>query len=510
MKRLLIPIIMLILLAPACSSLSGSSANTPTAAAQPSPLPPDQGSPCGDGVCRGPENAQNCPADCAAGSESQPSPISPAPAAITPVGGQLITYVPSDGIGNIAVKISLPETPRYPDGAGVVVEIATFFTPSRDYYSSVDVTSIGLILVSYLWPGQSARSGEQSDGVNDYGGETATQALRDVIRFAAGQIPNRDGYYLDELIAIPPLTGQIGLYAFSHPGLAAVNVLALYGDQIPEVGYLVGRENPTLDTFSSVELGHFDEQRFPILNPIYHYPEDYTPTEILLDYSSARWDADYTEAESEYIGRPYFDLNNNGARDEEDYTLGFRVPSMYDKRVYSTALTQALADNGALSDANWPSDLSTPQEAASLWPFRTSVHRYPDLAVKTPDLKVMLVFALQQHVQPQPDKPNIHQAYDGFHHAAGLWVRMNPDAAYLAWLDPDLGAASPEHPANTEPDEWMSIEGWAYPNQSGSDKLAPLAAVAEMADRLHENNWDADLEQVLVDYLSAIKSDPNG
>lgn len=493
MKRVLIPFIVLVLLTPACN-LPGSSADTPESATQPPPLPPDQGSPCGDGVCQGPENTQNCPVDCADTASSGTSTDRPVPA-----GGTLKTYVPSDGIGDIAVQVSLPETPRYPDGAGVVVEIATFFTTGRDYYSSVDVTAIGLMHVSYLWPGQSARSGEQSDGVFDYGGEIAVQALRDVIRFAAGQIPDRDGYYLEDLIVIQPLSDQVGLYAFSHPGLAAVNVMALYGDQIPEVGYLVGRENPTLDTFSSVELGHFDKQHRPILNPLYSYPAGYTPTEISLDYSSIRWDADYTEAKSQYVGRPYFDLNNNGLRDESDYTLDFRVPSMYDKRVYSTALTQALMDNGALSAANWPPDLSTPLEAANLWPFRTSVHRYPDLAVKTPDLKVMLVFALRQHVQPQPDKPNIHQAYDGFHHGANLWVRMNPDSAYLTWLNSDLGAASPEHAANTEPADWMSIDEWAYPNQAGSNILAPLAAVAEMADRLHENNWSVDLEQVLVD-----------
>ena len=422
-----------------------------------------------------------------------------APPPVTPAGGSMITYVPSEG-GYIAVQVSLPETGRYPDGASVVVEVATFLTGSGDFYTSLDATELGLIQVAYLWPGTTSPStGAHSDGTYDYGGEEGIKGLRDVLRYVTGQIPDRDGYYLAERLAITPLTDQVGLYAFSHPGIAAVNVLADYGDQVPGVRYLVGRENPTVDTITAVELGYFDDGR-AVLNPLYDYPDDYTPIAINLDYSSIRWDADYVDEARGYVGRPYFDLNDNGVVDASDHPLGPRVPTMYDKRFYSTALTQALLDNGALSEADWPADLGTPIEAAELWPYRSSTHRYPALAARTPDLKAMLVFAIRDHVQPTADKPHIHQAYDGFRHGAGLWTRLNPDQAYVAALSAELGDLVAEHPANTEPADWLEIEGWGYPNRAGSQILVPLAAVAEMADRVHEDQWGADLDRVLVDY----------
>jgi len=57
MKKGPLVFVLLIILLSACSLPGGGSA-TQTAA------PGKAGSPCGDGVCSGPENAQNCPADC--------------------------------------------------------------------------------------------------------------------------------------------------------------------------------------------------------------------------------------------------------------------------------------------------------------------------------------------------------------------------------------------------------------------------------------------------------------
>ena len=420
---------------------------------------------------------------------------------VTPPGGTLITYVPSEE-GDVAVQVTLPETPRYADGAGVVVEIATFLTNNNDFYHSLDAAELGLIQVAYLWPGMTSPStGAHSDGTYDYGGEGSIQALRDVLRYVSGQVPDREGYYLAQRLAITPLTDQVGLYAFSHPGIAAVNVLALYGDEIAGVRYLVGRENPTADTTTAVEIGYFDDAGQPVLNPLYLYPDSYDPLTLTLDYSSIRWDADYWDAARGYAGRPYFDLNDNGLPDAADHPLGPRVPTMYDKRFYSAALSQALLDNGALSEADWPADLGTAAEAADLWAYRATPHRYPLLATQTPDLKVMLVFSRRDHVQPAADKPHIHQAYDGFYHGANLWTRLNPDQVYVADLGAELGAQVTEHPANTEPADWQTVEGWGSPDTAVARVLVPLAAVAEMADRAHENNWDPDLDGVLINYM---------
>jgi len=421
------------------------------------------------------------------------APLSPAKP-IQP-GERLVTFVPSEGIGNIAVQVSLPQKTRYAEGAGIVVETQTFATRGDGLASNNNFATLGLIHITYLNPGQLDRE-IKSDGVNDYGGEKSIQALRDVIRYAAGQIPDRDGRYLVERIAIRPLTNEIGLFAFSHPGIAAVNVLALHGKQL-QVGYFVGRENPTTDTLTSVEVGYWDDQNRAVLNPLYQYAKNYSAQQITIDYSTIRWDATYRD--SQFVGRPYFDLNKNGKRDETDHLLGSRIPQMFGKRFYSAALTQALRNNGALTNANWLADLATPEEAATMWQYRSSPPRYATLATTTPNLKVMPVFAQHDHVQPAPDKPHIHQAYDGFRRAANLWTRLNPDAAYLAWLNPKLGATFAEHAANTEPSNWADAERWAYPDLPGAAVLATMAAIAEMADRLHYNRWDANLDKPLAE-----------
>ncbi len=117
-----------------------------------------------------------------------------------------------------------------------------------------------------------------------------------------------------------------------------------------------------------------------------------------------------------------------------------------------------------------------------------------------PDLKVMLVFAAYNHVQTAIDKPHVHQAYDGFHEAARLCCRMNPDRAYVeALIGRGSGNTIPDNPANREPAMWMAIRSWGHQRPGGVNLnvLVPLAAVAEMCDRTYHDVWDHDLTGVL-------------
>lgn len=104
-------------------------------------------------------------------------------------------------------------------------------------------------------------------------------------------------------------------------------------------------------------------------------------------------------------------------------------------------------------------------------------------------------------MQVAQDKPHIHQAFQGFRFEAGLWVRLNPDRAYVQSLISAAGEGFPDNPANTQPDNWMLIGTYAYPGQETAARLVPLAAVAEMADRTHFDRWDENLGQVLYIYF---------
>jgi len=442
---------------------------------------------CGNGLCNRGETSLSCPHDCPGEGFS---------------GEIQTTTIASEGIGDIAVMVATPQSARFPEGAGVVVVASPIFSATGGFSIDPDLTSLGLIQVSYLWPGQSdTMTGAKSSGTFDYGGEQSTQVLRDVIRFASGLDPDKSGHYLPTLIQITPLTNEVGLYAFSDAGIPIVNVFKLYGGLLPGVQYFVGRENPTVDTLTCLETGYWDDTGQPVVNPFYNYPVSYSSEKITLTYTNVLWDATYTDKHTGAVGVAYLDLDNSGTITANDFVMSWRVPGIFKKRTYSIALTQALLDNGALTPSTWPTDLATPEEAARDWPFRQSTGRYIDLRSSMPDLKVMLVFAQDDHEQVVLDKPHIHQAFQGFRFEAGLWVRLNPDRAYVQSLIPTAGMDFPDNPANTQPADWMQIGTYAYPGQGPAVRLVPLAAVAEMADRTHFGRWDENLSQVLYIYF---------
>jgi hypothetical protein len=344
-----------------------------------------------------------------------------------------------------------------------------------------------------LWPGvRDARTGVSSEGTFDYGGEVCLSALRDVIRFATGEIPDAAGRSLQEIVSTPVLVDVAGLYAFSHSGIAATNVLCLHGEALQRVRFFVGRENPTIAPLYPLEPGYWDDNGRAVDNPFYD-PLATTSTTISIDYSTVDW--------SWEDGRPVF-----RTADGRDFLCSTKRPAMWGKDYGSTALLQALLDRGALTRASWPAGLATPEEAAAAWAFRTTVENYPRLSLVLPDLKVMLVFAADDHVQTAIDKPHIRQAYDGFHERAGLWCRLNPDRAYVEAFLGRTASFAPDNPANTRPETWMNIRSWAYstPRGANSNVIEPLAAVAEMCDRTWQSEWRDDLVAPLLVPTSSI------
>ena len=421
---------------------------------------------------------------------SYPEGLAPIPA-----GGEVITHVDSPENGLVAIRLRTPVQSRYPEGAPIVVSISTFLTTTNSFGESVTATDAGMIGVSYLWPGKTdPATGASSEGTYDYGGPLCMAALRDVVRFACGLIPNASGDFIGDLLPVIPLTDNVGLYAFSHPGIAATNLMAQNGTVLPNVKYFVGGENPTVDTLTAVEAGHWAENGAPIANPHYNYPQDYSPVYLDLDFSRVGWIQNLQYPE----GRPFFSVDGG-----PDYILGDRVPKIGNKRLYSIPLTQALVDNGAVAQEAWPADLATVTDTLEYWPSRMTVHNYPTLATSAAQLKVLLAFAEKDHVQPALDKPHIHQAYDGFKGGAGLWVRLNPDLAYVQQVEPGYGNTFPDIPANWQPADWSDMRTFGYPKPTGlgdTNKKVGLAGVAEMADRVRMGVWDNNLDAVLVEY----------
>ena len=488
----------LFILAACQSSFGSSSASTGTPGLSPT-------SRCGDGTCGSGESTASCPRDCQVATFS---------------GRVKTTTIRSEGL-DIAVMVASPLTPRYTEGAGVVVVASPIFSETNGFETDPDPTSLGLIQVSYLWPGKTdTRTKVKSSGEFDYGGDVSVKVLRDVIRFAAARMADTGGRYIVSMTSVPPLVGEVGVYAFSDAGIAAIRALSLYGSQLQGLGWFIGREIPSVDTISCGEIGYYDDAGQPVYNPLYVYPADYTSSTVVMNYANVRWDPAYTSSNSTAVGRPYLDLDGNGSLGSTDHVFDGQIPILFGKRYYSTLLTQALLDNAALSPATWPADLATPQETAQAWQIRQTSGLFAAMQSDEiiQNMKVMLVFAQNEHAQVAQDKPHIHQLYQGFRFEARLWVRLNPDRIYVESMLQNAGTSSqatagatptpganldfPDNPADTQPSDWAQIGSYAYPDQEQAGRLVPLAAVAEMADRAHDGYWNENLGQVLYTYAT--------
>src|SRR5512137_1705716 len=73
---------------------------------------------------------------------------------LVPLTGRVKTTIIRSQDLDIAVMVASPQTPRYAEGAGVVVVASPIFTETNGFGTDPDLTSLGLIQVSYLWPGR--------------------------------------------------------------------------------------------------------------------------------------------------------------------------------------------------------------------------------------------------------------------------------------------------------------------------------------------------------------------
>ena len=404
-------------------------------------------------------------------------------------GESFVTYVTSEVIGDIAVRVSLPEEPRFEDGVPVIVYTPTFFTDTDSFEYIFDPTDHGFMLVSLLYPGRTdKRSGVASEGENDYGGSDSQQAFRDVILFALGEKEDVDGVFLNELVEAEVRYDNVGIYAFSHPGIMATNVMANYAEELSGVAYFVGRENPTVDAISSMELGYYDDNGESVVNDAYQYPENYSSEDLVMSYDNVRWAMKWE--------RPYFDENENGSYEEGEYLLPSFGPGMYGDRYYSVELLEGLAMNEPSYEEYGIVGIPSIEEAREVWSQRESISSYSSFGELTETFRVMLVYGTKDHVQPTMDKPHVHQAYDGFTQA-GVWIRLNPDEAYVFSVGEKFTEDYHELPANAEPDDWRNGLIFGHPDIGGGTTIYPLAAIAEMSDRTYYDEWSEDLTEVL-------------
>ncbi|MBU1683523.1 hypothetical protein KJ742_06305, partial [Patescibacteria group bacterium] len=423
-------------------------------------------------------------------------------------------YLPSASTGSdkdaLAVRITLPKegNNRYEEGAPIVVYGTGGYVAnglSNNHFPHMD----DMIVVSMIFPGGTDdKEGRFSDGTYDYRGVKSVEALKDVILFAAGKKMDKQGKYITDY-APDALTDNIGFIGFSFGGNIGVAVAAIEGDEIADdLKYIVQWETPVSSQIATRDLGRMLGQplekgvigRAHYFNPRYIA---YDPYVIKVDYSDVIYDADslftvfhdgngdgiYTTINGSYYNFPVPDLNdNNIIETDEDFGLDIYPYDTFDtdgKVVYSRPVTYALRDNGAF-DGDWPAIIATVEEADEYWDVRESVALYEDAIKNIPDLEGMYLLSMDDHVQSDPHKSHVHQAYDGWNDAA--WFKINPDPEYiLEWDSSFADLDIPNLPPNTAPDSWEDADSYCIPEDI-DDEIYSIAAVHQMADRVQEAN----------------------
>jgi pimeloyl-ACP methyl ester carboxylesterase len=178
---------------------------------------PPAGSPCGNGVCEGPENPQKCPADCGTGG----SPVAPQNAGT----GQKYTVTNPASGASLAVFVNAPANTSSPSPALILVpggsgSSASFRKPNGEFYA---FPQAGYAVIVFDPDGRG-----QSTGKEDYNGFIQQDGLAAVIEFAA-TLPGVDA-------------ARIGLISYSYGITMASGALARHPD-LP-VKFLIDWEGP--------------------------------------------------------------------------------------------------------------------------------------------------------------------------------------------------------------------------------------------------------------------------
>ncbi|MFQ5858493.1 MAG: hypothetical protein ACE5LU_23080, partial [Anaerolineae bacterium] len=343
--------------------------------------------------------------------------------------------LPSDSTGTpggtLAVRIVAPASPadaRYPEGAPVVVYAVGGVSAGTLRTQQLSLAD-DVIRIFFLYPG-GTDLGRSSDGTYDYRGPNSIAALRDVIRYAAGELTDSLGRTIDDVVPVPVLHDEIGLFGSSNGGNIVVAVAAEHGvDLADHVRYIIQWESPVSSQISTMDLGGFRldcpgerPEHWSVINPRYR---GYGPLEVDIDYRQIAYDASdarhpifldgtgdgrYTTVLDPSTGCLTPDLDLDGTLElNEDFPLRKDGAG----QSYSRPATQAMADQNIFG-VSWPGDIATVAEANAFWDLREAVRLYPGALTNIPDLEGMVLISIRDHKQDAPDHPHIHQAFDGW------------------------------------------------------------------------------------------------
>jgi len=423
-----------------------------------------------------------------------------------------------DAGGPLAVRLHLPaaDHTRYAEGAPIMVLVpggheAGMVSPDDEGLVRA-AGDYGLIHVSYSMPGTLLPDvAGGSGGTYDYRGPACKRALADVLRFATGELIDSEGATIGDHLPFA-LTNNVGVAALSHGGNLALTTLADHGAEFARLAWLVCWESPIGDQYVTAELGggHSGER---LLNP-YYTPGTSTLTdcpwpgmENVLAFDAEQEFALQDPADSEaYVlkGVFFLDENGDGARSDGEFSFsplggpGETVGGNHLPKGYTSLELAALIERraAALFPDSVPAWLAPRAEVEAYWADRDGSLVLEQAHAALPDMAVMAVAGISDHVQAQPDHPHVRGFVNGWLDAGGRFVRLNPDSAYMAVVSGADAAGFPDNDAN-QPIPYPGIDELLQP-RTVTSTTAMTAALLEMADRVREGNLSVNLDAVLV------------
>ncbi len=414
------------------------------------------------------------------------------------------TYVPSEAApdGGIAVNIIYPETPRYKEGAPIVVVAPGGLGPSGLRFTMHSAQS-GFAEVRFAFPGGGLKQ-FHSGGSWDERGPESQKALRDVLLFAHGEKQDAKGKTIAQLIPTKLDTNNIGAVGWENGGNVLIITLARFPLDLGFMRWLALYETAIGPLLSPSVLGTTKEL---VLNPHYRQGSAATGT-CLVDWRKLAWQSDIFRDRTEHLGLGrdpsrgvlFFDENGNKVWEEsQEFPIAHFTEPGGERKYYAPEITSAMIRLHLFPKGKWPKRVATLAETEKFFQDRDASLYVKQIPLQYPDMLVTIFGSKLDGEQRQPDHPHIALMYNLWLSAKPKWLRLNPDPKYVGFIA-DMNSGNF---IDNKPDASIdahTIDAYLEPEGFIPDYKYMEATISELADRTKKDNLKTPLFTVLVDY----------
>lgn len=412
------------------------------------------------------------------------------------------TYLPSSAAPGkgLAVNVIYPETPRYSEGAPIVVVV-----PGGQRSDGLAITTHaaqqGFAEVRFAFPGGGTET-FGSTGNYDSRGPICQMALKDVLLFALGKTSDYQGRTIKHLVPTTLATNNVGITGWSNGGNIALVTLGKYAKELKDVSWICFFESPIGPLFYPANLGGAQDQ---FVNK--HYREGSSATgQVLVDWRKIAYQPNAQKMIGEHrkVGEPeiegvvFFDDNRNGIWDEtQEFALSYATDSGLEKQFYPPEATKALL-RFKIDPGGW-AKVANPEESENYFNERDGSLYINDICQAYPNLLVTIVGTQIDHYQRQNDHPHIGYLYNAFLTKKIRFLCLNPDPRYVAKIA-NMNVGNFVDNKVSTPLDASNMDAHMEPEGIVPDYVYTEAAIAELADRKRNSAYTELAKAPLIPY----------